>query len=193
MELGCGTGQLSFALLDSFQSCIGVDPAEGMIEVLAEKIGESGESARMSAVCANLLEGPPPVELTPAGYDLIFSKLAWHHIPDRSGMVSACAQLLAPGGRLLILDIEDTPTNNSRHFHTPEMTVGVEYESDGISEADVRQWFADVGYTDVEIERTQFEQKTHPGWVEQGAPEISEFTMMLASAVATPAAAAAKL
>jgi SAM-dependent methyltransferase len=189
MELGCGTGQLSFALIDSFSSCVGVDPAAGMIEVLSEKIADSAESAKMSAVCANLLEGPPPADLViPGGYDLIFSKLAWHHIPDRSGMVKACGPLLAPGGRLLILDIEDTPTNNSRHFHTPEMTIGVEYESDGISEEDVRCWFAEAGLTDVEIERAQFEQKTHAGWVAQGIAETSEFTMMLASAAAKPAA-----
>eukprot|EP01044_Picomonas_judraskeda_P026156 COSAG03_NODE_7836_length_867_cov_117.791667_1_plen_192_part_00 len=189
MELGCGTGQLSFALIDSFRSCVGVDPAAGMIEVLSEKIADTGESARMSAVCANLLEAPPPAELLPpGGYDLIFSKLAWHHMPDRGGMVKACVPLLAPGGRLLILDIEDTPTNNSRHFHTPEMTIGVEYESDGVSEKDVRSWFAAAGLVDVEIERTQFKQKTHAGWVAQGASEMSEFTMMLASAAAKPAA-----
>ena len=96
LELGCGTGQLSFALLDSFATCIGVDPAAGMIEVMTEKISDAGEGERMSAVCANLLEGPPPAELTPGGYDLIFSKLAFHHMPDRSGMVQACAPLLAP-------------------------------------------------------------------------------------------------
>jgi len=85
MELGCGTGQLSFALLDSFATVIGVDPAAGMIEVLAEKIADAGEEEKMSAVCANLLEGPPPAELTSGGYDLIFSKLAFHHMPDRAG------------------------------------------------------------------------------------------------------------
>ena len=49
------------------------------------------------------------------------------------------------------------------------MTIGVEYESDGVSEEDVRAWFSDAGYTDVEIGRTQFTQKTHEGWVAQGA------------------------
>ena len=59
MELGCGTGQLSFALLDSLSSVTGVDPAQGMIDVLSEKIEESELGERMSAVCANLLEGQP--------------------------------------------------------------------------------------------------------------------------------------
>lgn len=63
----------------------------------------------------------------------------------------------------------------------------------GVSEEDVRKWFADAGYTNVEIERTQFTQKTNEGWVAQGVGEVSEFTMMLASAVATPTAAAARL
>eukprot|EP01043_Picozoa_sp_COSAG02_P048117 COSAG02_NODE_4691_length_5089_cov_3.712425_3_plen_73_part_01 len=60
--------------------------------------------------------------------------------------------------------------------------------TDGISEEDVRCWFAEAGLTDVEIERAQFEQKTHAGWVAQGIAETSEFTMMLASAAAKPAA-----
>ena len=56
-------------------------------------------------------------------------------------------------------DLEET--DNSRHFHTPEMTIGVEYEADGISEANVRTWFDDASYGTVEIERAPFEQKTH--------------------------------
>ena len=102
MELGCGTGQLSFALLDSLSSVTGVDPAQGMIDVLSEKIEESELGERMSAVCANLLEEQP--EGLPLGsFDVIFSKLAFHHIPDCGAMVKAVAPYLAPGGRLLIL------------------------------------------------------------------------------------------
>ena len=56
----------------------------------------------MSAVCANLLEEQP--EGLPLGsFDVIFSKLAFHHIPDCGAMVKAVAPYLAPGGRLLIL------------------------------------------------------------------------------------------
>ena len=68
------------------------------------------------------------------------------------------------------------------------MTLGVEYEADGISEANVRTWFDDASYASVEIERAPFEQKTHEGWVQQGAPEVSTFTMMLASGVVGSAA-----
>ena len=79
MELGCGTGQLSFALLDALSSVTGVDPAQGMIDVLSEKIEESELGERMSAVCANLLEEQP--EGLPLGsFDVIFSKLAFHHL-----------------------------------------------------------------------------------------------------------------
>jgi ubiquinone/menaquinone biosynthesis C-methylase UbiE len=35
MELGCGTGQLSFALADDLEHCTGVDPARGMYAELA--------------------------------------------------------------------------------------------------------------------------------------------------------------
>ena len=91
-----------FALLDALSSVTGVDPAQGMIDVLSEKIEESELGERMSAVCANLLEEQPE-GLQLGSFDVIFSKLAFHHIPDCGAMVKAVAPYLAPGGRLLIL------------------------------------------------------------------------------------------
>ena len=92
----------AIALSGASSAPAGVDPAQGMIDVRSEKIEESELGERMSAVCANLLEGQP--EGLPLGsFDVIFSKLAFHHIPDCGAMVKAVAPYLAPGGRLLIL------------------------------------------------------------------------------------------
>jgi hypothetical protein len=56
---------------------------------MQHKIDRHAMGSRLSAVCANLLDDsvPPPACLVPGGYDLIFSKLVFHHIGDCASMV----------------------------------------------------------------------------------------------------------
>jgi hypothetical protein len=56
---------------------------------MQHKIDQHAMGSRLSAVCANLLDDsvPPPACLVPGGYDLIFSKLVFHHIGDCASMV----------------------------------------------------------------------------------------------------------
>ena len=196
MELGCGTGQLAFELLADLAHCTGVDPAEGMIRVFQQKIAQQQLNTQISAVCVDLLNTTPespPEGLVMGGYDLIFSKLAFHHIRDCAAMVKALVPYLAEGGRLLIVDLE--AGGNARQFHLKEMECGVEYEHDGISESAARDWFSAAGLAQVEVARTWFEQPTHEGWreAEPGLPRMSEFSMLLISAIRPHMVSVAKI
>jgi SAM-dependent methyltransferase len=186
LELGCGTGQLSFELLDSLAHVTGCDPAAGMIEVMQAKIEAGNLEHRMATVCADLLDGGRlPAGLELGGYDLIFSKLAFHHITDCGAMVKALKPFLAPGGRLVICDLEATANARQFHLREPEMTKGVEYEHDGLSESVVRDWFrAAGGFAGMDVARTTFEQPTHACWAEIEQGTTSQFGLILASACA---------
>lgn len=158
-----------------------VDPASGMIDQVHAKIAAAGPGCEMRAVCADLLDDAGPLERE--SFDLVVSKLAFHHISAVSSMVAAVWPLLKSGGRLCICDLE--ATSNVRLFHLKEQTLGVEYEHDGFSEEAAREWFegGDEAWAGVEVARVGFSQPTSAGWVAAGHNSIQAFTMMLVSAV----------
>jgi len=114
LELGAGTGLLSVALCGELGSVDAVDLSRGMIEVLGEKV-RSLEILNVRPICQDLSQG----DLPPERYDLAFSQMALHHIPDTSGILSRLHDLLFPGGRLAIADLD----REDGSFHGPEEQV----------------------------------------------------------------------
>ena len=100
-EYGCGTGLLSFALRDDLDQLTLADSSPGMLDVLREKIATSG-IANMHALQLDLTVDAPPAQR----YDLIYSLMTLHHIPDTARTLRELHTLLAPGGHLCIADLE---------------------------------------------------------------------------------------
>lgn len=157
-----------------------------MIDVVNQKISAL-PGCPMAAICADLLAPGAISGLTLSSFDLVFSKLAFHHIADVKSMVAAVHPYLKPGGRLCVCDLESTA--NVRLFHHRDQTRGVEYEHDGFSESQARDWFNQEGWTGVEVARVPFSQSTSAGWIDAGHNSVQEFVMMLVSAVRLPPAA----
>jgi ubiquinone/menaquinone biosynthesis C-methylase UbiE len=112
MEFGCGTGLVSFALRAQLRSILLVDAAEGMLAVAQHKIDETGEGTLRTA-----LSDLSTTNGLPAGaFDLIYGSMAMHHIVDIDGAVAVLRQLLKPGGRLCIVDLDA----NDGSFHADE-------------------------------------------------------------------------
>ena len=101
LEYGAGTGLLGFMLRDRLGDLALADVSDGMLEVAARKIAASGD-ARVRAVKLDLLAGPPP----PERYDLVFTAMTLHHIPDTGGILRAFRSILRPGGWLCIADLD---------------------------------------------------------------------------------------
>lgn len=119
----------------------------------------------MTAVVADLQS--PEATKTLGRFDLIYSMLAFHHVPDPAKLVHTLAtNYLNPhGGRLVILDLEATP--NVRQFHPKHMELGVHYEYDGFDETTVLSWLdpADGWSTNsVEVTRVAFDKLTPEDW-----------------------------
>lgn len=111
IDVGAGTGLLGLALLDDVAEVVLSDPSAGMIEVAADKLRAGG----LRTVRANrhdLLAGPPPEER----FDVAVSLLVLHHIVDTAAALAAIHELLVPGGRIALVDL-DTEDGS---FHTAE-------------------------------------------------------------------------
>ena len=100
LDVGCGTGFSSAAMLrrSPVETLVGVDPAEGMLEVFTEKLAEFPEvevAVRAEDVMAMGVEE--------GSFDAVISAMALHWFPDKPGAVAAMARTLRPGGVMGIL------------------------------------------------------------------------------------------
>lgn len=158
LEIGCGTGLLSFEVAPAVNRLVAVDAAEGMIEVLSSKLDKLDAPKNIQPL-AILLEDPEDKRLPPADedkpdgprlkYDLITSHLVLHHIPDLGPALTTMLGCLKEGGMVALTDFEDFGPE-ARKFHPESKMDSVERH--GIP----RDWMAnlmrEVGFKDVKVE-----------------------------------------
>jgi SAM-dependent methyltransferase len=101
LEYGCGTGLLSFALQAELGPIMLADSSIGMLEVLRGKIARAG-IPNMIPLRLDLAVDPPPV----GRFDLIYTLMTLHHIPDTAKILGCFDSLLQPGGVLCIADLD---------------------------------------------------------------------------------------
>jgi ubiquinone/menaquinone biosynthesis C-methylase UbiE len=102
LDYGCGTGLLSFPLKDELGRITLKDTSTGMLDVLREKIAAQGVT-NMTVRQTDLTCDPLPDER----YDLIYSSMTLHHIPNTEHILEVFHSLLNPGGVLCIADLEE--------------------------------------------------------------------------------------
>ncbi|HVS12790.1 MAG TPA: metalloregulator ArsR/SmtB family transcription factor [Thermoanaerobaculia bacterium] len=97
-DLGCGTGQLAAALAPFVREVVAVDASEAMLEAARARLDGLGNVA----VRAGQLEALP---VDDGALDLAILSLVLHHLPDPARAIREAVRCLAPGGRLLIVDM----------------------------------------------------------------------------------------
>jgi SAM-dependent methyltransferase len=101
LEYGCGTGLLSFALQPFPGRIVLADTSQGMLDVLALKI-DAARVLNMEPQRLDLLTDDLPEER----FDLVCSLLTLHHIPDTATLLRRLWEVLKPGGRLALADLD---------------------------------------------------------------------------------------
>ncbi|EMC94879.1 hypothetical protein BAUCODRAFT_565422 [Baudoinia panamericana UAMH 10762] len=158
LEIGCGTGTLSFLIAPHVDRVVAVDAADGMIEVLKIKLAKSGAPTNILPV-AVLLEDPEDGSLPGADsgkpesqrqkFDLIISHLVLHHIPDLGSVLRTMLGCLKPGGCVMLTDFEDFGPEAKR-FHPASKMAGVERH--GIDAAAMSKLMHDIGFKHVSVQ-----------------------------------------
>ncbi|MFA7331831.1 MAG: class I SAM-dependent methyltransferase [Candidatus Delongbacteria bacterium] len=138
LELGCGTGALSFALLPLLGEVTLADNSAGMLEVLQEKIGQLGAGGRMRVLPLDLEHEAPPA----AAFDLLYTQMTLHHLVDVPAALGRCHAALRPGGRLFIVDLD----SEDGGFHGPEFTG-----HQGFERRELEQWARQAGFVQAEF------------------------------------------
>jgi SAM-dependent methyltransferase len=97
VDLGCGTGTLTLLLAEDGYSVDGLDFSPAMVARAAAKAdGVPG----VDFVVADAAEPPLP----PASYDVVLSRHVLWALPDPADALGRWRELLAPGGRLVLVE-----------------------------------------------------------------------------------------
>jgi SAM-dependent methyltransferase len=95
LDLGCGAGRLSVALAGRFGEVDAIDLSGAMIELARTQRARPNITYRQ----ADLLDADGP-----GRYDFILSVMTLHHVPDLAAALRHIKTLLAPGGRVVLVD-----------------------------------------------------------------------------------------
>lgn len=104
LDVGCGGGLLSEAMAAEGAQVVGIDMAQALVDVARLHLHESGQTVdyRCTSVEALAAERPEP-------FDAITCMEMLEHVPDPGSVITACASLLKPGGRLFLSTLNRTP------------------------------------------------------------------------------------
>lgn len=138
LDYGSGTGLLSFPLKDELGSILLADSSGGMLEVAARKIAEQGVR-NLATVKLDLLVDPLPAQR----FDLIYTSMTLHHVPDTDRILRIFHALLKPGGYLCVADLDQEDGS----FHGPEVDV-----HHGFDRAELSRRAAQAGFGDVRFQ-----------------------------------------
>ena len=97
LDFGCGTGRSTRVLRDLGMTAVGIDISAPMLEE-ARRRDPAGDYRLVEAGDVRAAAGAP--------FDLIFAAFTFDNIPtdgEKAGSLSALRDLLAPGGRLIVV------------------------------------------------------------------------------------------
>lgn len=100
LDLGVGTGLLTYALYVQGATIVGVDFSAKMLEKAQEKMPNA------TFLCYDLSQGLPE-ELHGQTFDYVVSSYAMHHFPDehKADLIKLLQEYLTPEGEILIADV----------------------------------------------------------------------------------------
>ncbi|MCA1222787.1 class I SAM-dependent methyltransferase [Streptomyces sp. 8L] len=107
VDLGCGTGAGTFALLARFPDAevTAVDASADHLRRLREKAEASGVRDRVRTVSADLDAEWPAL----AAPDLVWASASMHHMADPGRALRKTRELLAPGGLFAVVELAGFP------------------------------------------------------------------------------------
>ncbi len=140
LDYGCGTGLLSFPLKDELGAILLADNSTGMLDVVAEKIAALGVT-HMTPVRLDLLADPAPAQR----FDLIYTSMTLHHVPDTDHILRVFHDLLKPGGYLCVADLDQEDGS----FHGPDVDVHHGFDQAELSRRAARTGFAGMRFQTV--------------------------------------------
>lgn len=154
LEYGCGTGLVSMELADKLGQITAVDSSAGMLNKLKEKAYVEGATN----ITTFLVDEQNP-QLPPGPYDIIYSSMVLHHVPDLSNLLGKLAEALNPGGYLVVADLDKEDGN----FH--DNPSGVQHY--GFYPQELGQMLSSLDIVDIHWDEAHVIRKEREGRIDQ--------------------------
>ncbi|MEN8247246.1 MAG: methyltransferase domain-containing protein [Thermodesulfobacteriota bacterium] len=102
LDIGCGTGGADILLINKYQAAhvIGIDVEEPVLEQSRQRASLENLSERI----AYRLVEPGPLPFADESFDVVFSKDAMIHIPDKASLFKDVFRVLTTGGIFMASD-----------------------------------------------------------------------------------------
>ncbi len=112
LDVGSGIGGAAFHLAQTYGARVtGIDLAEEMIAIAIERAQSEGFGDQVVSILGDVLTAEFPEK-----FDIIWSRDALMHVPDKPRLFACLHGLMAPGGRLVITDYARGKTPASPAF-----------------------------------------------------------------------------
>ncbi len=138
-DLGAGEGWLSLLLAQRAAKVIAIDHSPKMVEFARNELKQKG--IKNLEYRLGDLTSPP---INPASIDIAILSQALHHAPNPTLALQAVYKILKPGGRLVILDLNQHHLDQAREMYGDYWL--------GFSESDLRLWCKKIGFTEVNVQ-----------------------------------------
>lgn len=155
LDYGSGSGLLSFPLQGQLGQITLKDTSPGMLAVAAEKIAAWGVT-NMTTKLMDLTLAALPDER----YDLIYSSMTLHHVPDTDAILATFLALLNPGGWLCIADLD----KEDGSFHGMHVDVHHGFERTTLAAQASQAGFGEIDFSTVFeiVKETETGQRAYP-------------------------------
>jgi ubiquinone/menaquinone biosynthesis C-methylase UbiE/DNA-binding transcriptional ArsR family regulator len=137
-DLGAGEGLLSELLAARAKKVIAVDNSAKIVEFGAKKAKKNGLK-NLEFRLGDLQH--PPIEAE--SVDLVILSQALHHAEEPAKALKSAHRLLRPGGRILILDLQQHQFEKARELYGDRWL--------GFAQSDLHRWLEEAGFKQIEI------------------------------------------
>lgn len=152
LDVGCGTGALTYLLKQNGYTVFGIDPSAGMLKVFRKRGGRRFIQASSEAL-----------PFRPGSFDLVITIAALHHIRDKEAVRQTLAEMVRvakpQGGKVLVWD------HNPNNPYWPILMRRLPQDQEGhrlIPLKEILEGLRRSGVRDVRVVRS--------GWVPDFAP-----------------------
>jgi len=132
VDLGTGSGRMLALLAARARTAVGLDLSQQMLNIARRNVAQAGldkVELRHGDIFAT--------RLPEQSADLVVVHQVLHYLTDPVAAVAEAARLVAPGGRLLIVDFAPHDHERLRSEH--------QHRRLGFSDAEISRWVADAG------------------------------------------------
>lgn len=165
LDVGCGAGLLSEALVREGAKVTALDLAPELVEIAKLHLLESGLAVdyRLQSVEAIALE-------MPGQFDVITCMELLEHVPDPGSVLRACATLLKPGGKLFLSTLNRTPLAFAVAVVGAEYIAGLlpkgthDYKN-FIRPSELAAWVRDAGLQIEDVSGLAYDPIRRKAWV----------------------------